>query len=64
MRYGDMSVSSVGGIEATFSTCETAVGEGSTPVVVGDAVVSSLLEFVVFPNRFIGRLGEGFDIVV
>ena len=64
MRHGDRSVLSVAGMEAAFSTCETAIGEGSTPVVVGGAVVSSLLGFVVFPNRFIGRLGEGLDIVV
>ena len=63
MGGGDRNVSSVAGMEAAFSTCETAIGEGSTPVVVGGDVVSSLLGLVVFPNRFIGRLGEGFDIV-
>ena len=64
MRYGVLIVSSVGGIEATFSPCDTPIGEGSTPVVVGGAIVSSLLGFVVFPNRFIGRLGDGLVMVV
>ena len=63
MRYGEMSVSSVAGMEATFSRCETAIGEGSTPVVVGGVIVSSLLGFVVFPNRLTGRLGEGLVMV-
>ena len=54
MRYGEMSVSSVDGMEATFSLCDTAIGEGSTPVVEGGVIVSSLLGFVVFPNRFRG----------
>ena len=64
MGGGDRNVSSVAGMEAAFSTCETAIGEGSTPVVVGGAVVSLLLGLVVFPNRFIGRLGDGLDMFV
>ena len=32
---GDVSISSVGGMEAMFSRAETAIGEGSTPVLVG-----------------------------
>ena len=63
MRYGDMRVSSVGGMEATFSRSGTAIGEGSTPVVVGRVIVSSMLGFVLFPNRFRGRLGEGLDMI-
>ena len=64
MWYGVLIVSSVGRIEATFSSCDTPIGEGSTPVVVEGAIGSSLLGFVVFPNRFIGQLGDGLDMLV
>ena len=63
MCCGDASISSVGGMEATFSRSGTAIGEGSTPVLVGGVIVSSMLGFVLFPNRFRGRLGEGLDMI-
>ena len=63
MRHGDRSVSSVAGMEAAFSTCETAIGKGSTPVLVGGIIVSYILGFILFLNVFRGRLGEGLVMV-
>ena len=60
---GDASISSVGGMEATFSRYGTGIGEGSTPVLVGGIIVSYILGFILFLNVFRGRLGEGLVMV-
>ena len=58
-----MSTPSVGGIEAAFLGSTTAIGEGSTPVLREGGLVSLSSLFAVFPNRFLGLLGEGADMV-